>query len=82
MPTLKTTFALVLIAAAGFASVTYAEGDYYEGAQKNAVRQQRRPPVDRNYTGSVSHTAPVYDRLPDEKTIDSGDYYEGVQRPN
>lgn len=82
MTNIKTAFALVLIASAGSAGVTYAEGDYYEGAQKNTVRQQSRPPVSRDYTGSVSHTAPVYGRLLDEKAIDSGDYYEGIQRPN
>jgi hypothetical protein len=82
MTSIKTAFALVLLTAAGFAGVTYAEGDYYEGTQENVAGPQPRPPFSRDYTGSVSHSVRMNSRVLDGKAINSGDYYEGAQRPN
>jgi hypothetical protein len=83
---ISTAFAALLIAAAGFASVTYAEGqhnegEYYEGVQKNALGQTH-PTVSHEYTGSVSHAGRMDDHGFGRNSIDSGDYYEGASRPN
>lgn len=58
-----------------FSGVSFAEGDYYEGASK----QRMETAISRDSTGSVSSFQVAEG---DQATVDHGDYYEGVTRPN
>ncbi|MCJ8519985.1 vancomycin resistance protein YoaR [Pseudorhizobium tarimense] len=68
-------FAAALAASAGLATATSAaEGEYYRGAGATA----RTPGVDFLRNRSIN---PILPRLmTDTKTIDSGDYSDGVDR--
>jgi len=75
MKTISSIAALALFAlASGQASA--AEGEYYESVSQNRTGMG----IDRNHTASIgaasaSHQAPM-------QTVNSGDYYDGIQRPN
>lgn len=69
--------ALTLITLASSGQVLAREGEYYEGASEQHTEASR---IDRNSTGSVS--AVSADNHAPKRTVDSGDYYEGIQRPN
>jgi hypothetical protein len=83
MKTIASTFAAVLIASAAFASAAQAsEGEYYEGAQK----QQPQAASTNNtssygYTGSAAAMAGLKLNA-STPVVDSGDYYNGANRPN
>lgn len=70
-----TTLALITLASSGQSLAR--EGEYYEGASEQQTRATR---VDRSSTGSVS--AVSADNHGPKHTVDSGDYYGGIQRPH
>ncbi len=86
MTKITSAIAAALIASVSFAGAAFAEGDYYQGAQKASPAAS----IDRSTTGSIR-----IDRqdgqLPfnngggrDNRASDlnSGDYYSGANRPN
>lgn len=52
------------------------DGEYYEGVSQQPATVGE---IDRNYTGSISASANSHTM---KQKINSGDYYEGIQRPN
>lgn len=88
MKTIASTLAAALIASASFAGAAFAAGDYYDGIwpgqnQKTESGDHARP-VNSGVTGSIAGVnaaqQPSWNLA--ENTIDRGDYYEGVNRPN
>jgi hypothetical protein len=67
--TIATAFAAAIVAASSIASVAHAEGDYYEGAQKEVSYSQGQAG---SGVADLAATA----------SVDSGDYYNGAVRPN
>lgn len=53
------------------------EGEYYEGAFEQQTVVDR---IDRDHTGSISAASTNSQEM--KQPINSGDYYEGIQRPN
>ncbi|MCQ1835928.1 hypothetical protein [Neorhizobium galegae] len=74
MTRISSAIAAALIASASFATAALAEGDYYQGAQKNAPAASAT--VDRISTGSIGEN----DKL--QADVNSGDYFDGANRPN
>lgn len=72
MTKISAAIAAALIASASFASAALAEGDYYQGVQKNAPAAT----IDRISTGSIGRN----DKL--QADINNGDYFDGANRPN
>jgi hypothetical protein len=86
MTKITSAFAAALIATASFAGVALAEGDYYDGVQKGAPAASSS--VDTVRTGSIGDR-PNSLRLSnggrdDNRAtfLNSGDYYDGISRPN
>ena len=88
MKTVLSTLAAVMIASASFAGVALADGNYYEGVQQAAPVASAN--VDRASTGSIvtnrqdgqllfSNGGSRDNRASD---LNSGDYYNGANRPN
>ncbi len=63
-----------LTASVAFGSAAFAAGDYYEGVSKD-----RPAVVDTINTGSIGFEAHVNQQI---ASVNSGDYYEGANRPN
>ncbi|WP_117195474.1 hypothetical protein [Rhizobium terrae] len=89
MTRITSAIAAALIASASFASVALADGDYYEGVQKTAPAAAATH-VDRTSTGSIgavhqdgklmfNNGGSRDNRASD---LNSGDYYDGANRPN
>ncbi|PXA83015.1 hypothetical protein DMC25_18575 [Caulobacter sp. D4A] len=79
MTRISSAIATALIASASFGSAALAEGDYYQGIQKNAPAASAT--VDRTSTGSIGQTTDVRKaNIPAE--VNSGDYFDGANRPN
>ena len=78
MKTTNTIFTVAFIAAAALGTAaSAAEGEYYPGAG-GATGAAHMPGVDLFTTQGIN---PVLPRpMTDSRTIDSGDYYEGVSR--
>jgi len=75
MTRISSAIAVALIASASFASAALAEGDYYEGASKASAA------VDQVQTGSIGQKADA--RKADiQAGVNSGDYFDGANRPN
>ena len=74
MTKISSAIAAALIASASFASAALAEGDYYQGVQKDAPAASVT--VDRISTGSIGQN----DKL--QADVNSGDYFNGANRPN
>ena len=85
MKTITSTIAAALIASASFAGAAFAEGDYYEGVQKGDVQQHQVQRAHQSgsygYTGSISR-ATGQDFISGKTVVNSGDYYDGINRPN
>jgi hypothetical protein len=86
MTKITSALAAALIASASFAGAALAEGDYYSGAQKSAPAASSS--VDTVRTGSIGDR-PNSLRLSnggrdDNRAtfLNSGDYYDGISRPN
>jgi hypothetical protein len=88
MTKITSAIAAALIASVSFAGAALAEGDYYQGVQK--TRPAASASVDRMNTGSIRIDRQD-GRLPfnnggsrDNRASDlnSGDYYNGANRPN
>ena len=80
----KISFILAFAAVSmSFATASQAqEGTYYEGAQSQP-RSTRDTAIDRyGYTGSIGQTQHRSKVFGNEKILNSGDYYEGANRPN
>lgn len=75
MKTISSITALALLALASSQALA-RDGEYYEGVSPN----QTEMGIDRNHTASV--TAASADNQAPTQKISSGDYYEGIQRPN
>lgn len=73
--TIISTLSAVMIASIAFGTAARAEGDYYEGASKNKSNA-----VDTINTASISLNSASADHQ--AATINSGDYYDGANRPN
>lgn len=71
---ISSAIAAALIASASLGSAAFAEGDYYQGVQKNAPTASVT--VDRISTGSIGPN----DKL--QADVNSGDYFDGANRPN
>ena len=71
---ISSAIAAALIASASLGSTALAEGDYYQGVQKNAPAASVT--VDRISTGSIGQN----DKL--QADVNSGDYFDGANRPN
>ncbi|WP_105435443.1 hypothetical protein [Neorhizobium tomejilense] len=71
MTKITSAIAAALIASASFASVALAEGDYYEGASKASAA------VDHVQTGSIGQKVDAQ-----KADVNSGDYFDGANRPN
>ncbi|CAN7423005.1 hypothetical protein [Neorhizobium sp. LjRoot104] len=76
MTRISSAIAAALIASASFGSAALAEGDYYQGVQKNAPAASASVTVDHISTGSIGQN----DKL--QADVNSGDYFDGAQRPN
>lgn len=78
MKTTNTIFTVAFIAAAALGTAaSAAEGEYYPGAG-GSTGAAHMPGVDLFTTQGIN---PVLPRpMTDSRTIDSGDYYEGVAR--
>nr|CAD6606320.1 hypothetical protein RTCK_01829 [Rhizobium sp. TCK] len=78
MKTTNTTLAVAFIATAAIGTAaSAAEGEYYPGAG-GSTGAAHMPGVDLFTTQGIN---PVLPRpMTDRRTIDSGDYYEGVDR--
>ncbi|CDN55040.1 Hypothetical protein RG1141_CH27030 [Neorhizobium galegae bv. officinalis bv. officinalis str. HAMBI 1141] len=74
MNRISSAIAAALIASASFASAALAEGDYYQGVQKNAPAASAT--VDRISTGSIGQNEKL------QADINNGDYFDGANRPN
>jgi hypothetical protein len=74
MNRISSAIAAALIASASFASAALAEGDYYQGVQKNAPAASAT--VDRISTGSIGRNEKL------QADINNGDYFDGANRPN
>ncbi|MBU1315713.1 MAG: hypothetical protein KJ947_08110 [Alphaproteobacteria bacterium] len=83
MKTIASTFAAVLIASAAFASAAQAsEGEYYEGTQtQQSQAASTKGASSYGFTGSLAALAGL-DRNASNPVVDSGDYYEGANRPS
>ena len=87
---IKTTSITFLLVSAALATPALAEGDYYEGVQRQSPVEAVSP--GRNSLGDHSKTfyfpksdagSFAWNTTRDDRKIgDSGDYYEGVSRPN
>jgi hypothetical protein len=88
MTKITSALAAALIASVSFAGAALADGDYYQGTQKNVPAASTS--VDATRTGSIqahrnegqllfSNGGSRDNRASD---LDSGDYYDGVNRPN
>ncbi|WJR66344.1 hypothetical protein QTA58_19295 [Neorhizobium sp. CSC1952] len=75
MTRVTTAVIATVVAMPLFSGVSFAEGDYYEGASK----QKTEAAISHDSTGSVPSFQAAQG---DEAKIDSGDYYEGATRPN
>jgi hypothetical protein len=87
---IKITSIALLLASATLSTPALAEGDYYEGVQRQSPAEAVSPGRNtlgdhsktfyfpRSNTGSVASNTSLNDR----EISDSGDYYEGVSRPN
>jgi hypothetical protein len=73
---LTSTLAAALIASVAFGGAALAGGDYYTGASKDAAGQ-----IDRVQTSSVGDRG-SFTHQEVAQTVDSGDYYEGANRPS
>jgi len=88
MKTIVSTLAAALIASASFAGAALAGGDYYEGIWPNQDHKtqsvHQAPSGSYGYTGSISsaHQRANQFAAAPPKTVGSGDYYQGVNRPN
>lgn len=71
---ISSAIAAALIASASLGSAALAEGNYYQGVQKNAPTASVT--VDRISTGSIGQN----DKL--QADVNSGDYFDGANRPN
>ena len=78
MNRISSAIAAALIASASFGSAALAEGDYYQGAQKNAPAASAT--VDHISTGSIAKDQQSANQIP--APIGRGDYFEGANRPN
>ncbi|MBP2558053.1 hypothetical protein J2T08_004781 [Neorhizobium galegae] len=74
MTRISSAIAAALIASASFGSAALAEGDYYQGAQKNAPAASAT--VDHISTGSIGQNGKL------QADVNSGDYFDGANRPN
>ena len=79
MTRITSAIAAALIASVSFAGAALAEGDYYQGVQKNAPAASAA--VDRTSTGSIGQTADVR-KANIQADVNSGDYFDGANRPN
>ncbi|MDR6816748.1 hypothetical protein J2X76_001921 [Neorhizobium sp. 2083] len=79
MTRISSAIAAALIASASFGSAALAEGDYYQGIQKNAPAASAA--VDRTSTGSIGQTADAR-KANIQADVNSGDYFDGANRPN
>jgi hypothetical protein len=83
MTKITSAIAAALIASASFVTAALADGNYYEGAtppsagEQHPAKHQDKGSVSYNYTGSISRSQQFNDQ-----TVNSGDYYEGANRPN
>ncbi|MBP2558054.1 hypothetical protein J2T08_004782 [Neorhizobium galegae] len=75
MTKITSAIAAALIASASFASVALAEGDYYDGASKASAT------VDQVQTGSIGQKADAQ-KANIQADANSGDYFDGANRPN
>jgi hypothetical protein len=74
MTRISSAIAAALIASASLGSAALAEGDYYQGVQKNVSAASAT--VDHISTGSIAQN----DKL--QADVNSGDYFDGANRPN
>ncbi|KAB1087619.1 hypothetical protein F4V91_14990 [Neorhizobium galegae] len=74
MTRISAAIAAALIASASLGSAALAEGDYYQGVQKNAPATSAT--VDRISTGSIGRNEKL------QADVNSGDYFDGANRPN
>lgn len=74
MTRISSAIAAALIASASLGSAALAEGDYYQGVQKNVAAASAT--VDHISTGSIAHNDKV------KADVNSGDYFDGANRPN
>jgi hypothetical protein len=75
MTKITSAIAAALIASASFASVALAEGDYYDGASKASAT------VDQFQTGSIGQKADAQ-KANIQADVNSGDYFDGANRPS
>jgi hypothetical protein len=75
MTRITSAIAAALIASASFASLALAEGDYYDGASKASAA------VDQVQTGSIGQKAGV-EKANIQADVNSGDYFDGANRPS
>ncbi|WP_105381971.1 DUF680 domain-containing protein [Neorhizobium alkalisoli] len=88
MTKITSAFAAALIASVSFAGAALAEGDFYQGTQKGAPAASAS--VDTTRTGSIQANRNEGQLLFSNggsrdnrgSDLNSGDYYEGVNRPN
>ncbi|WP_117191656.1 hypothetical protein [Rhizobium terrae] len=73
MTKITSAIAAAFIASASFGSVALAEGDYYDGVSKAGTA------VDNVQTASIGQKA---DAQKLQSDINSGDYFNGANRPN
>jgi hypothetical protein len=77
-----------LLATATFAVPALAEGDYYEGASKSGASRYSTNPLRADSTRTLGYPSQsgqsVFGKTTrdDRRAVESGDYYEGVNRPN
>ena len=73
MTRISSAIAAALIASASFASAALAEGDYYQGVQNAPAASAT---VDRISTGSIGQNETL------QADVNTGDYFDGANRPN
>jgi len=75
MTRITSAIAAALIASASFATAALADGDYYEGASKASAI------IDQVQTGSIGQKADTRTANV-QADVNSGDYFDGANRPN
>ncbi|CDZ40592.1 hypothetical protein NOJ28_10445 [Neorhizobium galegae] len=75
MTKITSAIAAAFIASASFATAALAEGDYYDGASKASAT------IDQVQTGSIGQKADAQ-KANIQADVNSGDYFNGANRPS
>jgi hypothetical protein len=82
MTKITSAIAATMVASASFATAALAEGNYYEGPSASFSEQAtQKHPVARSSV-SYGYAGSAAAQSQERTVINSGDYYDGANRPN